>query len=130
MADKQGISMTRVRFSADRPCPICGGYDRMPRGRGQRCYGFLSDDGRWANCTRAEYAGGLPMQTSDTYSHLLDGECRCGDMHGHTIALHTPDVVPDAVLLAEGQVPVGRTGRRTAAPRAQEVRDGEPARRR
>jgi putative DNA primase/helicase len=72
------------RFSPTRPCPICGGHDRMPRGNGERCYGFLSEDGRWAHCTRVEYAGGLEYNSnSSTYPHKVTGDCRCGVQHGH-----------------------------------------------
>jgi hypothetical protein len=56
--------MSRVtpaqRFTAQHPCPVCGGYDGLPRGEGVRCAGFLSDDGRWGSLHREEYAGGLP----------------------------------------------------------------------
>jgi putative DNA primase/helicase len=79
--------MSRVsaaqRFSAEHPCPVCGGHDGLPRGEGVRCAGFRSDDGRWGHCTREEYAGGLPLKaTSLTYAHSLDTPCRCGVVHG------------------------------------------------
>jgi hypothetical protein len=45
------------RFSLSLPCPVCEGHDRLPHGNGARCYGFLAEDGRWAHCTREEYAG-------------------------------------------------------------------------
>jgi hypothetical protein len=44
-----GVSADR-RFRKSQPCPICGGYDEVARGTGQRCYGFRSDDGQWAHC--------------------------------------------------------------------------------
>jgi len=70
-------------FTRGFPCPICGGYESLPRGRGQRCFGFLSSDGRYAHCTREEYAEGLPFEAdSSTYAHRLDGPCRCGQEHG------------------------------------------------
>lgn len=70
------------RFTRQRPCPICGGFDQAPRGRRQRCFGFLSDDGLWAHCTRTEYAGLLPMDdASRTYAHRLVSDCRCGKRH-------------------------------------------------
>jgi len=71
------------RFSAERPCPICGGYDRAPRGKGIRCYGFLGTDGKYAHCTREEFAGDLRAEPGDTYAHRLEGECRCGSEHGN-----------------------------------------------
>jgi hypothetical protein len=70
------------RFCKDRLCPICGGHDEAPRGRGARCYGFLSDDGRFAHCTRDEHAGRLSKHpNSDTYAHQLIGDCHCGVRH-------------------------------------------------
>lgn len=70
------------RFTHRHPCPICGGADDAPRGEGVRCFGFRSDDGAWAHCTRAEHAGGLDLNpTSETYAHSLIGDCRCGARH-------------------------------------------------
>jgi putative DNA primase/helicase len=70
------------RFSHSRPCPICGGHPRLRRGNGERCYGFLSEDGVRAHCTREEYAGGLQQNPeSGTYVHRLTGNCRCGVQH-------------------------------------------------
>jgi putative DNA primase/helicase len=70
------------RFSLRRPCPVCGGHDQLPRGNGERCYGFLSEDGLWAHCTRDEHAGGLGQNPeSGTYAHKLMGDCRCGFRH-------------------------------------------------
>lgn len=71
------------RFSPSNPCPICGGHDQKQRGEGVRCYGFLSDDGEWAHCTRDEHAGGLERNPgSDAYPHKLTGDCKCGARHG------------------------------------------------
>ena len=28
-------------------CPICSGHQKLPRGQGSRCFGFLSEDGKW-----------------------------------------------------------------------------------
>jgi len=75
--------MTKAtRFTKAQPCPICAGYDEVPRGQGARCYGFLSEDGQWAHCTRDEYGGALKKSPkSDTYAHRLVGQCRCGVRH-------------------------------------------------
>ena len=55
----------------------------MPRGKGDRCHGFLSSDGRLAHCTREDAAGGLaPHSASGTYAHRIDGPCDCGTTHG------------------------------------------------
>ena len=44
------------RFTREQPCPICRGYDAAPRGKRRRCFGFLSNDGAYAHCTREELA--------------------------------------------------------------------------
>lgn len=73
--------MSKKRFKRGFPCPICGGHDNQDRGRGKRCHGFLSDD-IWAHCAREESAGGiLKNPTSNTYAHLLYGNCNCGVQH-------------------------------------------------
>lgn len=72
-----------VRFTRGKTCPICGGSEDDHRGTGRRCYGFLSNDGLYAHCTREDHAGQSPFfETSQTYSHLLKGECKCGREHG------------------------------------------------
>jgi hypothetical protein len=71
------------RFSKRNPCPICGGYDQLPQGRGVRCWGFLGSDGLYAHCTRSELAGPLPQEKSGTYAHRLEGPCKCGYAHGY-----------------------------------------------
>ena len=73
----------RLRFKADRPCQVCGGHANLPQGKGRRCYGFISDDGLYAHCTREEFAGRLDRnRNSDTYAHYLKGACHCGKSHG------------------------------------------------
>src|SRR3712207_1406595 len=72
-----GVSSSQ-RFSATNPCPVCGGYDGAERGNGSRCYGFISDDGRFAHCSREEYAGNLEIsESSSTFAHYLESVCRC-----------------------------------------------------
>ena len=70
------------RFIGPHRCPVCGGAADDPQGNGVRCWGFLSDDGRFANCTRDEYASSLsPNGDGTTYAHLLVGACTCGEVH-------------------------------------------------
>jgi putative DNA primase/helicase len=70
------------RFSAAHPCPICGGHDRDKRGKGARCFGYMSGNGNHAHCTRDEHAGQLAQNTtSETYPHLMEGPCKCGVTH-------------------------------------------------
>jgi hypothetical protein len=72
------------RFTRYNPCPVCAGCESDKRGRGERCTGFLSDDGHYAHCTREEYAGDIRPTNArpPTYAHRLDGPCRCGETHG------------------------------------------------
>lgn len=70
------------RWTEERPCPICGGWDRMPRGKGTRCSGYLGTDGKFAHCAREELAQGLQQEAGGTFAHRLEGECRCGKTHG------------------------------------------------
>jgi hypothetical protein len=70
------------KHSEEHPCRICGGWDRMPRGKGIRCHGYLGTDGKYEHCTREELAGGLPLEDLGTYAHRLEGPCKCGETHG------------------------------------------------
>ena len=70
------------KHTKDNPCGVCHGYDNAKRGQGERCYGFASIDGKYANCTRDDHAGGLQKNpNSDTYSHHMVGRCKCGTKH-------------------------------------------------
>ena len=72
------------RFSRDVLCPICRGYPELPRGKGERCTGFLTSDGAVAFCSREEKSGALTLdQTADppAYAHRLSGPCKCGVTH-------------------------------------------------
>lgn len=71
------------RFRPATPCPVCRGHALLERGRGERCHGFRSSDGRFAHCSREEYAGDLPLENeSRTFAHRLDGPCACSQTHG------------------------------------------------
>ena len=79
------------RHSAAYPCPVCGGYDSLPRGQSQRCSGFISEDGQFAFCTREGHAGGLTLNNNterESYKHRLDGPCKCGRDHHRDGANH------------------------------------------
>jgi hypothetical protein len=70
------------RFKNKSRCPVCDGYAGQKRGVAKRCYGYLSDDGEYAFCTREEYAGSIVKnQKSDTFAHKLYGDCYCGQQH-------------------------------------------------
>jgi hypothetical protein len=82
---------SRQRFSRDFPCLVCSGYDDLPRGRGMRCHGFLSDDGEWAMCTREEHAGDLERnEAAGTYAHRASGPCGCGKEHAPQAPISLP----------------------------------------
>ncbi|MBM4405664.1 MAG: toprim domain-containing protein [Chloroflexi bacterium] len=84
------------RFTRRHPCPICGGFSEAPRGRGVRCYGFVSGDGRYAHCTRPEYRGALRETGAATYAHRIEDGCTCGVIHGgNAPRLAPPRVVND-----------------------------------
>lgn len=85
MEHNDTVITPKQRFTAKHPCPICRGYDGQQRGVSKRCYGFLSDDGVWAHCTRPEHAGSLTAHDdSNTYAHRLTGDCKCGTRHDPT----------------------------------------------
>ena len=44
----------KQRFREENRCPVCDGADEDQRGRGERCFGFLSSDGLYAHCTRED----------------------------------------------------------------------------
>jgi len=75
------------RFTRDNPCTVCGGWDSMKRSIGRRCFGFVSGDGKYAHCTRVEFGQNIELnEKTNTYPHLLSGQCRCGVRH--TAAMH------------------------------------------
>ncbi len=74
------------RYKRGSPCPVCGGYDGLKRGRGVRCSGYSSSDSKVAFCTREEYAGDLAPIAGGavpTWAHFLAGRCKCGRDHAH-----------------------------------------------
>jgi putative DNA primase/helicase len=71
-----------IRFTRDFPCPVCGGCQEDPRGRGVRCAGYKSADGEWIHCVRDELAGKCKHHPkSQTWSHRAKGPCPCGKEH-------------------------------------------------
>jgi hypothetical protein len=76
------VSTGHRRFTKAHPCPICDGHDGLARGQSRRCFGYLDESGIYARCTREERGGGLRQNRDGTYSHRLQGRCRCGQSHG------------------------------------------------
>ncbi|WP_169978701.1 phage/plasmid primase, P4 family [Tautonia rosea] len=60
------------RFTPDHPCPVCGGHQLLPRGRDQRCAGFVSGSGRFAFCSRQESPDSIGSASGTLYKHRLD----------------------------------------------------------
>jgi hypothetical protein len=86
------------RYRPSLPCQICGGHPRLPKGQGIRCYGFVSPDGRFAHCTRPEYAGRLQETNAGTFPHRLYGPCNCGQPHGLA-----PDALPKTKAVLDSE---------------------------
>jgi len=100
---------TAPRYTEWIPCPVCRGYDALPRQQGERCFGYVSLDGRFAFCTREDFAGPLPInEGNQAYHHRLEGECRCGTRHD--------EASPEA-FRAPAPRRAERTGRRDAVYR-------------
>lgn len=77
------MSVGSRRHTRTQPCPICDGHPDLQRGQGARCTGFRSDDGKWAHCSREEFAGRAKFHDgSSTWSHAIGGKCPCGVSHG------------------------------------------------
>jgi putative DNA primase/helicase len=72
-----------IRFTPEFRCPVCGGCDSDPRGRGVRCAtGFMSADREWIHCGREEHARGCRLDPSGrTWTHKAKGPCPCGKEH-------------------------------------------------
>lgn len=71
--------MSVARFTRRVRCPICNGADSDPRGKGIRCFGFLSSDGKYAHCARVLCG---EQEDGGTWAHRLNGPCNCGTTHG------------------------------------------------
>lgn len=85
------------RHTKNHPCDVCGGYESLPRGKGTRCSGYVSNNARFTFCSRENYAGSLdPYKGSDLYLHLRKGRCDCGTTHGEG---DTPSIAPPTVLV-------------------------------
>lgn len=82
---------SKIPHTRASPCPICQGYDTMPRGEGVRCGGFTSGD--YAYCQREQYANARTpfLPASSTYRHRLSGNCLCGVMHGGGFGYGAPE---------------------------------------
>jgi hypothetical protein len=66
-------------FTDERPYPVCGGYDRVPRGQGLQNFGFRSTKGPYVFRTQEELPGRLVFNTTVlAYRHTIEGGRGCG----------------------------------------------------
>lgn len=101
-------------FTREAPCPVCGGHQLEPRGKGVRCFGFRPSRGGSVYCTREERAGALPLDAkTNAYRHRLVGLCGCGVEHAPA---------PLRVVAANGHAAA------VGARRSRGDRGGEPGR--
>lgn len=74
------------RATRHTPCVICGGSDGDRRGRGERCWGYISANGRYAYCSQDDGGGSVKFdQQKQAYVHFLAGPCFCGKTHGAVV---------------------------------------------
>src|SRR5438067_903504 len=83
------------RFATtDSSCPICGGFDGLPRGAGVRCWG--AKIGALILCTREEFAGAIAFDSVSPlkgFRHRAHGPCACGKVDH--LASAAPPIVMD-----------------------------------
>lgn len=65
------------RFTKEKPCPICGGYQNRERGTDARCHGYLTPKG--ANCSNVE--SDRPNKAGDLFWHS-QGRATSGGTRG------------------------------------------------
>jgi flagellin-specific chaperone FliS len=74
-------------------CPICEGHAGLKQGKGERCAGYMSDDGEYVYCTREEFAGTLERNEKTqpaAFCHKMHGPCNCGTQHGPDLKIVPP----------------------------------------
>lgn len=84
----------------------------MPRGRGERCAGFVVESGHTVFCTREDRAGPLPLDRSTeppAYPHRATGACDCGVIHLGSTARAAPARLRASALPASGQRTIAAT---------------------
>lgn len=72
MIASNGKVASDQRFTAARRCPICNGHEGMRRGQGERCTGFLSEDGTAAFCSRTESSKAVDSAAGPLWVHRLE----------------------------------------------------------
>lgn len=69
------------RYTSGKPCPICRGHERLPRGNGERCTGYFARGGKSAFCSRVDSGDAIESDAGPIYRHRLKGDCSCGTQH-------------------------------------------------
>lgn len=71
----------RFTKANDLKCPVCGGDANVPKGRGERCWGYQSGT-QYVFCTNDRFAGSLGYyKDTSAFRHFLGGPCYCGATH-------------------------------------------------
>lgn len=60
--------------------------------------GFDSDDGKWVQCSREEFAGSLRANDAGLFPHVRHGKCNCGTEHSPALEWDVPREASDNVL--------------------------------
>ena len=65
-------------YTVSYPCPVCGGWESLPRGKGIRCHGYQS-----TYTKRVAFCSQTPSdeEANGVYKHRTDGSCDCGTPH-------------------------------------------------
>ncbi|MFH1421635.1 MAG: hypothetical protein ABIH42_02835 [Planctomycetota bacterium] len=73
--------MKNKRFTNTFPCPICGGNESLPRGKGIRCTGYLMEDSTAVVCTRKSDGSIKTIKTAagNGYVYKLPDMCDKSD---------------------------------------------------
>ena len=69
------------RWTRERPCPVCAGWQSLAQGQGARCHGYMDSDKRFARCSREERALNIEPDANGLFPHRLGGRCGCGGEH-------------------------------------------------
>lgn len=69
------------RYTASRPCPVCKGHEGIPKGRGERCVGYITGSGKLALCERVQSTETVDTVAGPMFKHRLRGDCPCGTQH-------------------------------------------------
>ena len=85
------------RHTKAHPCPVCGGHQGMPSGKGVRCAGYSSLDGKWCFCSRVDEGAHHVVESASPqlWAHLLKDDSQInGEAGGFT--LHAAPTSPVA----------------------------------